>query len=678
MRLHAAPFRLTFAALAASALLGACGGGGDASPPIDSISPSLAIADNVPATVATGPVTFDFTFSEPVTGFDASDIVVSGGTAGTFTIGATNRTATLVVTPGANTTGNLQVNVAAGTFTDLAGNASAAAASASQAFDTRVVSPPPPPPPPSVMNLVANGSFSNGATGWVGNAVDVRTEGGNSFNFANVTAAGDPFAVNISFPLSIPTQGVRYRLTFTASSDRARTMLAGIGLNEGPFTNASESVNLTTAPQTFVRELTANFASTNSRVLFDMGAAVGTVVIDDVVLEVIAGVAPPPPPPPVTNLVANGSFSNGATGWIGNAVDVRTEGGNSFNFANVTAAGDPFAVNISYPLSIPTQGVRYRLTFTASSDRARTMLAGIGLNEGPFTNASESVNLTTAPQTFVRELTANFASTNSRVLFDMGAAVGTVVIDDVVLEVIAGVAPPPPPPGGALTFSTGFASPVLTAQGGRVDSAGGSNLDGFNCNGQPAFCGSGAGGSGAESFMFFYYQTPSPATALYSQVEVFAPGVTGFIANVNTAGVTVTNQTKVNFTFNQNPEWYNSTNNRFGVVLTLGRSYPIGPDGCRLQLHGVRAPTALAPTAYSMNLSTDFRVASNCGTGIAPTDVAAALAASPVISSVKFLGAAGGAAIIGRDNVTSGANLSIANGGVYPTTVALRGGITFD
>jgi endoglucanase len=435
---------MTCAALASVALIAACGGG-DASPPLDIIPPSLAISDNVSATNATGPVTFTFTFSEPVRDFDASDIVVTGGTAGEFTLGATNRSATLVVTPGASTTGILAVSVAAGQFTDLAGNASTAAASANQAFDTRTVTPPPPPP---TANLVANGDFENGATGWIGNAVDVRTEGGNSFNFANVTAVGNPFDVNISYPLSIPTQGVRYRLTFTASSDRNRTLIAGIGLNEGDFSNASETVNLTTTSQPFTLELTSNFASANSRVLFDMGAAIGTVVIDNVVLEVITTTPPPPPPPPppAANLVANGDFENGATGWSGNALDVRTEGGNSFNFADVAVAGQPFNVNLSYVLPIPTQGVRYRLTFTASSSRNRTMIAGIGLNEGDFSNASETVNLTTTSQPFTLELTSNFASANSRVLFDMGADTGTVVIDNVVLEVITTTPPPPPPP----------------------------------------------------------------------------------------------------------------------------------------------------------------------------------------------------------------------------------------
>ena len=77
MRLQPVPFRMTLAALASAAMLAACGGG-DASPPLDIIAPSLAISDNVSATNATGPVTFTFTFSEPVADFDASDIAVTG------------------------------------------------------------------------------------------------------------------------------------------------------------------------------------------------------------------------------------------------------------------------------------------------------------------------------------------------------------------------------------------------------------------------------------------------------------------------------------------------------------------------------------------------------------------------------------------------------------------------
>lgn len=227
-----------------------------------------------------------------------------------------------------------------------------------------------------------------------------------------------------------------------------------------------------------------------------------------------------------------------------------------------------------------------------------------------------------------------------------------------------------------ITFSSGFASNVLTASGGLVATAGGSNLDNWSCSGDPAWCGSFAGGSGADSYAGFYYQTPTPASGLYSQIEVFGPNNgTGFNSSGDTTGVTISNQTKLNFKFNQNPEWFNSSNNKFGVVITLGKRYTID-GGCRLQLHGVKTPTSADATAYSMTLANDFRVAADCGTGI--NNPTAALAASPVISSVKFIGATGGAAIIGLNNVSSGANLSTVNGSVYPTTVVLKGAITFD
>jgi hypothetical protein len=234
------------------------------------------------------------------------------------------------------------------------------------------------------------------------------------------------------------------------------------------------------------------------------------------------------------------------------------------------------------------------------------------------------------------------------------------------------------PPAPALTFSSGFTSNVLTSSGGAIASAGGSDLDSWACSGGDAWCGSGAGGAGADSYMYYYYQTPSTAAGLYSQIELFGPNVTGLSTSADTGGVTLGSQTKVNFTFNPNPEWFNSSSPKLGVVLTLGKRYAID-NGCHIELHGVKPITSLAATAYSMNLRDEFRVASNCGTNIAPDDVAGALAASAVVSSVKFLGAGGGAAITGRNTVSSTANLAVVDAnGKYPTTVALKGAITFD
>ncbi|WP_394749935.1 PKD domain-containing protein [Spongiimicrobium salis] len=284
--------------------------------------------------------------------------------------------------------------------------------------------------------LLTNGDFENGTEAWIGNALNVVTEGGNSFNLADVQTAGNPFDVNLSQVVEI-TQGEMYRLTFDASSDRDRTILAGIGLNEAPFTNANQSVSLTTTTQTFTVDLSAaDFGGANSRILFDMGAEVGVVVIDNVSLELIDNGGGGTGGTFDDGLLENGDFEGGAASWIGNAVNVVTEGGNSFNLADVMTAGNPFDVNLSQVVEI-TQGSNYRLTFDASSDRDRTILAGIGLNEAPFTNTNQSVSLTTTTQTFTLDLSAaDFGGANSRVLFDMGAEIGVVVIDNVSLELI--------------------------------------------------------------------------------------------------------------------------------------------------------------------------------------------------------------------------------------------------
>jgi hypothetical protein len=161
--------------------------------------------------------------------------------------------------------------------------------------------------------LLENGAFSivNGQPGaaWSGNAFNVINEGGSNFNFANVTAVGNAFDVNLSQVLPL-VQGKNYILTFEASSGVARTMIAGIGLSVDPFTNDTKSVNLTTAKQTITLNVSAaGFGGANSRVIFDMGAALGTVVIDNVKL------VEAPPPPCTAEATENINPANGDINW---------------------------------------------------------------------------------------------------------------------------------------------------------------------------------------------------------------------------------------------------------------------------------------------------------------------------------------------------------------------------
>jgi len=98
----------------------------------DATAPSVTITNDVTGT-ATGEVTYTFTFSEAITGFSVDDVTVTNGTKGTFTA-LSSTVYTLVVTPTANASGSMAVNVPAAVAQDLAGNANTAATS-EQAFD---------------------------------------------------------------------------------------------------------------------------------------------------------------------------------------------------------------------------------------------------------------------------------------------------------------------------------------------------------------------------------------------------------------------------------------------------------------------------------------------------------------------------------------------------------------
>lgn len=136
-------------------------------------------------------------------------------------------------------------------------------------------------------------------------------------------------------------------------------------------------------------------------------------------------------------LLTNGDFQNGNNSWnIGVGTDpapVKTVSGNTFYSVNVTAAGNPYDVNLSQKLAI-VQGSNYTLTFDAWSDRARSIVAGIGLSGGDFSNTVQTVNITTTRTTYTLTLSAaNFGASDARVLFDLGAAIGEVNIDNVSL-----------------------------------------------------------------------------------------------------------------------------------------------------------------------------------------------------------------------------------------------------
>jgi hypothetical protein len=281
--------------------------------------------------------------------------------------------------------------------------------------------------------LLTNGDFENGSEAWLvgvddSSSAPVVTEGGNTYYSVNVAAAGNPYDVNTSQKVEI-IKGRSYTLTFDAWSDANRSILAGIGLSGGDYSNDSKTVSITATRKTYSLTLSsADFGAIDARVLFDLGSEIGLVNLDNVALVLGAG-----------ELVVNGDFENGSESWLvgvddSSSAPVVTEGGNTYYSVNVTAAGNPYDVNTSQKLEI-VEGTTYNLTFDAWSDRDRSILAGIGLSGGDYANDSKTVNLTATKKTYSLTLSsADFGAADARILFDSGAEIGVVNIDNVSLS----------------------------------------------------------------------------------------------------------------------------------------------------------------------------------------------------------------------------------------------------
>ena len=285
--------------------------------------------------------------------------------------------------------------------------------------------------------LLTNGDFENGSDSWIVGVDDssmapVVTEGGNTYYSVNVSGANpsEPYLVNVSQKLEI-FQGNTYTLTFDAWSDVNRSIIGGIGLSGGDFSNDSQSVDITTTRTTYTLTLSSeSFGAADARVLFDLNGENGLVNIDNVSLIIGTG-----------NLLTNGDFENGNESWIEGVDDTKpvsvvTEGGNTYYSVTVTGANpsEPYLVNISQKLEI-IQGNTFTLTFDAWSDTDRSIIAGIGLSGGDFSNDSKTVDITATKTTYSITLSSeSFGATDARVLFDLNGENGLVNIDNVSLS----------------------------------------------------------------------------------------------------------------------------------------------------------------------------------------------------------------------------------------------------
>ncbi|MDH4481097.1 MAG: YHYH protein [Rhodoferax sp.] len=130
------PAALLVAFILGGAGLVACGGGSGGDSASDTTPPTLNIGSSVSTLKGGATTTITFSFSEAPSGFTASDIRTSGGAlSGLAASSADPKVYTATFTAGSGN-GTASITVAAGSYTDAAGNAGAAGASPSLAVDT--------------------------------------------------------------------------------------------------------------------------------------------------------------------------------------------------------------------------------------------------------------------------------------------------------------------------------------------------------------------------------------------------------------------------------------------------------------------------------------------------------------------------------------------------------------
>ena len=134
-------------------------------------------------------------------------------------------------------------------------------------------------------------------------------------------------------------------------------------------------------------------------------------------------------------LLANASFDS-TENWGGTDGMADSIADGVFS-ADVAQAGNPWDVSLKQNLTLLAE-TEYVLSFDARSDDSRDIIAGLGLDTDPWTNAVETVTLTTEWTRYTLNITtAGFGGESNRLFFDMGAAAGQVQLDNVSLMTVS-------------------------------------------------------------------------------------------------------------------------------------------------------------------------------------------------------------------------------------------------
>ena len=266
---------ITIAAGSYTDAAGNLGGAGTAPTLVmDMLAPSIVITDDT-AGVGTSPVTYTFTLSEPSSTFSVADITVTGGTAATsFASGISGDSVySLLVTPTANSTTAMTVDVAANTFKDAAGNINTAAIQSAQGINTLA---------PTVTLSSSVAVIKAGQTAIITATFSEVPSGFSVSDF--VSAVGD-------FNGFTSINSTHYSVVFTptagsSATDSAITIAAGSYTNAaGNLGGAGTAPTLTMdmlAPSIVITDDTAGVASAPVTYTFTLSEPSSTFIVADI------------------------------------------------------------------------------------------------------------------------------------------------------------------------------------------------------------------------------------------------------------------------------------------------------------------------------------------------------------------------------------------------------------
>ena len=222
-------------------------------------------------------------------------------------------------------------------------------------------------------DLLTNSTFDSTLDGW-----NTWTENGSTFTVEDGAFKANVYTIlpntwSTQLYQNVPVyKDATYQLSFRAKSSVARNLTVGLeGANNSSL--FSETFSVGTDWQTYTYTFSPSVSNNSAKLLFFMGNVSGTtdtahdIYLDDITLEALPD-----------ELVTNGDFSDGLTGW-----ETWTENGSTYNCTDgafvatiPTTLPNTWSAQLYQNITLPENGT-YKISFKAKSSIARQITVAL-------------------------------------------------------------------------------------------------------------------------------------------------------------------------------------------------------------------------------------------------------------------------------------------------------------